>query len=151
VEAGRKLWNGCTSKRSATNRDSPRAQRDDIAREAFARVGGWTDFDEHRYIPIGGILAPVRANRRMHISHESSTDPGRISVYGWFDAGVPVVLEETDAAGARTHVPIGNTDDGGRVFMTAKVEPGTYDVQIFSASRSDAAEAESGRWTVSVP
>lgn len=137
-----------------TDLHSPRAQSDDIAREAFPRIEGWTDFDDHRYIPIGGILAPVRANQRMRIVHEWSTDPGSISAYGWLDpeiAGVPAVLEITDAVGAKTLVSMGSTDDDGRVLVTVPIETGTYDLQIFSASTPEAAEAESDRWIVNVP
>lgn len=137
-----------------TDLHSPRAQRDDIAREAFPRIEGWTDFDDHRYIPIGGILAPVRANQRMRIGHEWSTDPGSVSVYGWLEpeiAGIPAVLEITDAVGAKTLVPMGSTNDDGQVYVTAPIETGTYDLQIFSASTPEAAEAESDRWTVNVP
>jgi hypothetical protein len=137
-----------------TDLHSPRSERREIEREAFPRIDGWTDFDDHQYITIGGILAPVRANQRMRIGHEWSTDPGSISVYGWINpkfSGIPAVLEITDAVGAKSLVPMGSTDDDGRIFVTAQTRSGTYDLQIFSASTPDAAEAESDRWSVDVP
>ena len=64
----------------------PRARHDRIPDEAHARVEGWTNFAEHRYVPIGGILAKVRANKRTLIRFEAMPGTGKIVVVGALDS-----------------------------------------------------------------
>ena len=135
-----------------TDVDSPRDERQELPREAFPSIEGWTDFD-HRYLPIGGILAPVRANRRTRIVTEWSAGQGVITVYGWLIpkiAGVPATLEITDPVGAVQLWPMGDTDVEGQVVINVPADPGTYRVQVFTASTPEAAEAESEPWIVEV-
>ena len=138
-----------------TDLDSPRAiQRGvRIPAEARPRVEGWTDFGTHRYLPIGGILAPIRANRRTRIAFEATVAGGRIRVVAGLQppsAGVPGVVEITDAGGAPRLVPF-RSDASGRVLVEAAVAPGRYDVQVFTSSTPQAAEAESEVREVVVP
>jgi hypothetical protein len=135
-----------------TDADSPRAERRDIVREAFPRVEGWTDFD-HRYLPIGGILAPIRANRRGTLRFEALRVPGGIRAVGGLVPGVaavPTVVEITDAVGAATLTPA-MTDASGAFTVTVAVQPGRYAVQAFTASTREVAEAESPVRIVIVP
>ena len=48
---------------------------------AHARVEGWTDF-AHRSLPIGGILAIVKANRRVDVSCEVNVDNDQAFIRG---------------------------------------------------------------------
>jgi CARDB protein len=66
-----------------TDLNSSRARHDRIPSEAFARVEGWTDFATHRYLPIGGILAAVRGNKRTRLMFEVRTAPSRVEVLAW--------------------------------------------------------------------
>jgi hypothetical protein len=128
-----------------TDLHSPRQGHDRIPDEAFARVEGWTDFADHRYIPIGGILAKVRANKKTRIRFEATAGPGTIHVAGSLDPPsgfVPGVVEVTDAAGAPRLVSF-TTDAAGQLTVSTGALPGRYDVQVFTSSTRDAAEAES--------
>jgi hypothetical protein len=138
-----------------TDLNSPRARRDDIPSEAHARVEGWTDFGEHRYLPIGGILAKVRANKRARIERfeVSATASSRIRVIGLLQpsgSGVPGVVEVTDAAGASRLFPI-TTDALGVIQTEVPAHPGRYDVQVHTSSTREVAEAESVTREVIVP
>jgi hypothetical protein len=129
-----------------TDLDSPRGQdQHGIPSEALLRVEGWTDFGTHRYLPIGGILAPVRANKRTHIAFEASAVNGRIRVMARLQppsSTVPGMVEITDAAGAPKLFPV-ITDATGHILIEVPVARGRYDVQVFTASTPQAAEAES--------
>ena len=129
-----------------TDLDSPRRRHDRIPPEAHARVEGWTDFSTHQYIPIGGILAKVRANKRSSLARfEVIPEPSRIRVIALLvpaAAGVPGVVEITDAAGAPALHPV-MTDASGVIQGTFKVAPGRYDVQVFTSSTLQVAQAES--------
>lgn len=129
-----------------TDLDSPRAHEGQrIPAEARPRVEGWTDFGAHRHLPIGGILAPVRANKRTRIVFEASSGEGRIRIMGFLKPptpGIPGVVEVTDAVGAARHFPI-TSDASGRLQADILVGKGRYDVQIFTASTPKAAETES--------
>jgi hypothetical protein len=66
------------------------------------RVEGWTDFYDHRSLPIGGILAAVKATRPVecHSAVDVAGDP--LLVNGCLDpplTGVPITIEVTDAKG----------------------------------------------------
>ena len=116
-----------------------------IPSEALPRVEGWTDFGTHRYLPIGGILAPVRANKRTRIVFKISAANGHIRVMAWLQppsSAVPGMVEITDAAGAPKVFPV-MTDATGHILIEVPVARGRYDVQVFTASTSQAAEAES--------
>jgi len=137
-----------------TDLDSPR-MRDQrrIPAEARPRIEGWTDYGTHRYLPIGGILAPVRANKRTHIAFEAVALPGRIRVTAALQppsANVPGVIEITDAAGAPRLLPV-RSDPTGYIRAETPVSPGRYDVQVFTSSTPQAAEAESDIRQVVVP
>jgi hypothetical protein len=129
-----------------TDLNSPRAQdQRAIPAEALPRLEGWTDFGHHRYLPIGGILAPIRANKRTRIVLEASAVDRRIRVLAWLQpptAAVPGAVEITDAAGAPRLFPV-MSDATGRIMTEVPCAPGRYDVQVFTASTPIAAEAES--------
>jgi hypothetical protein len=137
-----------------TDLDSPRAHEGvHIPPMAQPRVEGWTDFGAHRYLPIGGILAQVRANKQTRVVLEAAAVEGRIRVMAWLQppvAGVSGVVEVTNAAGASRLVPF-TTDAGGRIQAETVAAPGRYDVQVFTSSTPQAAEAESDRRQVIMP
>jgi len=128
-----------------TDADSPRAQSRDIVRLAFPRVEGWTDFD-HRYLPIGGILAPIKANRRTTLARFEAfpVDGGLRAVGVLIPAGaaVPIVIEIADAVNYVRRVST-ITDASGQFQVIVGLPPGRYLVQAFSASTLESAEAES--------
>ena len=137
-----------------TDLDSPRADgHTRIVDEAFARVEGWTDFHKDRYLPIGGILAKVRANKRTRIVFEAVAEAGGIRVRGALTpaaADVRGVVEITNAAGVAQMTPFISNAQGAFENVTA-VPDGGYDVQIFSASTRRAAEAASVVRHIDVP
>jgi hypothetical protein len=69
---------------------------------AYARIEGWTSFD-HRYLPIGGFLAAVKAVKRVKIEFNiKKSGEGLIYVYGNLDpklANIPITIEVTDKKG----------------------------------------------------
>jgi hypothetical protein len=96
-------------------------------------------------LPIGGILAPIRANKRTRIVLEASAVDRRIRVSAWLQpptAAVHGVVEITDAAGSPRLFPV-MSDATGRIITEVPCAPGRYDVQVFTASTPIAAEAES--------
>ena len=135
-----------------TDLDSPRAQLDRIPDEAFARVEGWTDYD-HRYIPIGGILAAIRANARASIGWELIASGNDVRVYGNVypsSPGVPFTVEVTDRTGAAKHVSA-VTDANGQVGIDFALPDGRYSLQAFTAATRSLAEAESDIRTLELP
>ena len=128
-----------------TDADSPRAERRDIVRLAFPRVEGWTDFD-HRYLPIGGILAPIKANRRTTLARfEAFPADGGLRAVGVLIPvanAVPIVIEIADAVNYVRRAST-LTDASGQFQVIVGVPPGHYLVQAFSASTLESAEAES--------
>ena len=136
-----------------TDLHSPRARHELIPPVAHARVEGWTDYAEHLYLPIGGILAAVKANARTRIVFEVRVTPSRLFVLAWLQppaAGVPGVVEITDAAGASQYLPL-TSNASGELMTDLRIAPGRYDVQVFTSSTLAAAEAESERRHVEVP
>jgi hypothetical protein len=137
-----------------TDLDSPRVhEQRRIPAEARPRIEGWTDYGTHRYLPIGGILAPIRANKRTRIAFEAGVLPSRIRVNAALHpptASVPGVIEITDAAGTPRLIPI-SSDAAGQIHVETAVAPGRYDVQVFTSSTPQAAEAESDIRQVVVP
>jgi hypothetical protein len=136
-----------------TDLHSPRASgHDDIVAEAFPRVEGWTDFD-HLYVPIGGILAPVRANAAGHIAWELRARGNDVQVHVYLRpevAGVPVMVEVTNERGRRTHFG-GVTGADGRMILDFALSNGRYAAQVFTASTAEIAETESEVRTIELP
>ena len=136
-----------------TDLHSPRAhERQQIPDVAFPRVEGWTNFD-HIYVPIGGILMPVKANARVEIILEARPGPGGLIVETVLHPGirdVPIAVEVTNSHGD-SQILHGITDTAGRCLVQGPFAVGTYRVQAFSASTRAAAEASSARVTAIVP
>jgi len=128
-----------------TDRDSSEARDSRIPPDAFPRVEGWTDFD-HRYIPIGGILAPVRAVKRVVIHTAIVDRHGAYVVSGNLVppvADVPLAIELTHESGAVTLFQtqtdsLGNYSKSIGVYGTVK--RGRYSVQVHTAGGGNAAE-----------
>jgi hypothetical protein len=121
-----------------------------IADLALARVEGWTNFG-HRYLPIGGILAPVRAVKRVKV--EARTEAGGGVIYVWGQVvpavpGVPTCVEIIDETGS-TLLLYATTAANGRFDVNTMsgggkpLKPGKYTAQAFTAGGAGAAEAES--------
>jgi hypothetical protein len=128
-----------------TDRDSNAPRDMSIPPDAFPRIEGWTDFD-HRYIPIGGILAPVRAVKRVEIHTQAADRHGSYIVYGNLVPAVPDVplaIEVTHESGHLT-LFYATTDSSGNysksigVYGTVKL--GRYSVQVHTAAGGDAGE-----------
>lgn len=135
-----------------TDLHSPRQRDRRIPPLALARIEGWTDTDYH-YIPIGGILAAVRANKRLHLAVEVTIVDDRVlQVLGAIVPGVPdvpVVVEITGAGGTSQLAP-SRTGPTGQFLITAPLPSGTYTVQVFTESTAEAAATESKPHTVVV-
>jgi len=136
-----------------TDLHSPRAREgEEIAAQALPRVEGWTDFD-HLYIPIGGVLAPVRANAPGEIRWELTAQGNDVRAYIYVSpekAGVPVTVELTDETGGRTYVG-GQTTPDGTATLDFTMRDGRYSAQAFSASTDDVAESEGDVKTLDLP
>jgi hypothetical protein len=112
---------------------------------ALVRIEGWTTFD-HRYLPIGGFLADIKANRKVEIDVDVNVEGGRAIVTGCLNpplSDVPITIEITDAGGAQTLLYT-STDRRGCFDASkheeARLAPGRYDVQVFVTAGGDAAE-----------
>jgi hypothetical protein len=122
------------------------------------RVEGWTDFYEHRYLPIGGILAAVKATRRVECQSAVDVEGDRLLVNGCLKpplGGVPITIEVTDAAGKSDHIYLATRKDGcfyvdDAVGGAPRLPAGTYTVQVFVTAGGDAAETECEPVTVRV-
>ena len=128
-----------------TDRDSSEPRDSRIPSEAFPSVEGWTDFD-HRYIPIGGILAPVRAVKRVTINSWFGDRQGTYDVLGNLVpavADVPLAVEMTHESGAVTLFHT-KTDASGHYAQVigayGYTRRGRYSVQVFTAAGGNAAE-----------
>ena len=126
-----------------TELHAPGTEFQDVPDEAFPRIEGWTDFD-HRYIPIGGILAPVRANAHATIFVEIGVSGREVDLFAEVspNAAVPVSVEVTDASGSVQRFGR-TTGANGRMRFSFSLEPGRYSLQAFTASTRKLAEAES--------
>jgi hypothetical protein len=126
-----------------------------IAVIALPRVEGWTSFD-HRYLPIGGLLAAVKAVKRRKIEIRVEGG-GVISVWGRIDpplAGVPITVEVTAPSG-KAVLGFATTNGSGEFRTTVpsgkvKLSPDKYSVQAFITAGADAAEADSNIVVVTV-
>jgi hypothetical protein len=120
-----------------------------IPSEAFPRVEGWTDFD-HRYLPIGGILAPIRAVKKVSLHFEAMSVQGFLRVVGAISPPLPnvtIAIEITSEKGAESHVHV-KTDATGKFEFKPVDQPapwpkGKYFVQLFVAAGAAAAETTS--------
>ncbi|WP_431955170.1 IPT/TIG domain-containing protein [Nocardia lijiangensis] len=114
---------------------------------ALPRVEGWTDFD-HRYLPIGGILAAVKANQRVVPTCTIGVVDKALTARGCLDpplAGVPITVEVVDSSGRSRCILL--TTDANGCFDLADAEPrkvrllpGKHRVQVFVTAGGDAAE-----------
>jgi hypothetical protein len=119
-----------------------------IEPRALARIEGWTTFD-HRYIPIGGILADVKATRKVRINWEAGGRGNRLGGGGCLDPGlpdVPITIEITSQGGERIIAHL-RTDARGCFDLgdiaDLRLNRGTYRVQAFVAGGAAATETES--------
>ncbi|HEY9218107.1 MAG TPA: hypothetical protein VIO94_08660, partial [Phenylobacterium sp.] len=132
-----------------TDLGAPWARDKRIVPLAKPRVEGWTDFTD-RYLPIGGILAPVKAVKKvvLEIVHEASRSG--IYVGGHLTpavANVPIVIEITDETGDVVRL-YATTNAGGTFGANTgdaqiKLRPGKYRLQGFVTAGGNAGEAES--------
>lgn len=120
----------------------------EIPAHALIRIEGWTTFD-HRYLPIGGFLADVKANRKVDIEYEAEVSDGRILVSGCLKPPVPgvqITVELIDQRGKPAYFYT-VTDERGCFDLAQKNDAqfpeGRYDVQVFTAAGGDAAETAS--------
>jgi hypothetical protein len=128
-----------------------RAEEGETEALAEAKSEGWTDFAD-RYMPIGGILAAVKAT--THVDCTANIDvgsEGELYVAGYLDpplANVPITVEVVGPTGEDeqfflttgadgcydlNQLPGGSPQLGGR---------GTYSVQVFVTAGGEAAETE---------
>jgi hypothetical protein len=140
-----------------TDKDSPRASPDGqkrIAGEARVKIEGWTTFGNHRYVPIGGILAAVKANARAQLkvsAHPVQSSAIRVSVQIIPVADkVPGAVEVRDVSNGRTRLVNYQTRPDGTANVTVDSGRGKFEVQGFSASTAEVAEAESPKLLVVV-
>lgn len=116
-----------------------------IPKDAFPRVEGWTDFD-HRYLPIGGILAPLRAVKKVRMNWEANDAGGTIRVIGVLDPKLPnviIAIEITDEKGNAHLFHVRTNATGQFELQTGKWPSGRYLAQLFVAGGADAAEVTS--------
>jgi hypothetical protein len=114
---------------------------------ALIRIEGWTSFD-HRYVPIGGFLADIKANQKVEIETAVDVADDRALVSGCLTPplpDVPITIAITDARGLPSYLYA--TTDGRGCFdvsqhKEAQLPPGRYDVQVFVTAGGDAAETE---------
>jgi hypothetical protein len=133
-----------------TDRGTPAGSDQRVPDLALARVEGWTDFG-HRYVPIGGILAPVRAVKRVTVGIRLEAGGGRIYVWGELVpavAGVVVCVEIIDETGSTLYLYATSAANGRFNVDTMSgggrpLKRGKYTAQAFTAGGAGAAEAES--------
>jgi hypothetical protein len=136
-----------------TDLNSPRAPRAaHIAAEVFPRVEGWTYLD-HLDFPVGGVLVPIRANKRGKLHWELDVRGSRVHVNGFVTpaaAGIPMTLETVDAGGSHSHLGA-LTDASGMASFDLELADGRYTMQLFTASTPQVGECESEIRTISIP
>lgn len=129
---------------------TPWGEHRNYPRLALPRVEGWTDYLD-RYEPIGGILAPVRAVKKVN-KIDLGLEAGGGTIYVWGKlipsvANVGIAIEVTDEHGHRFIVHA-QTDHNGAFSAQAgdpgrPLAPGPYGVQAFVVPGGDAGETES--------
>jgi hypothetical protein len=137
--------------RDGTNSTSNQNQyQQEIPPIAYARVEGWTNFD-HRYLPIGGLLAAVKAVKKVKVDNlDVNVSDGILKVDGCIDiklVDIPITIEVIDEKG-NSWLFYSVTDDNGCFHFNSDKQhfrfyKGTYTVQVFVTAGGDAAEAES--------
>ncbi len=133
----------------------PLQRHEHIVPEAKARIEGWTTFDD-RYLPIGGILADVKATKKVRFNWEVAGTPhGSITGHGCLQpplVGVPITVEVTDRRGERTLI-YAVTNAQGCIDLNADLglAPGDYQVQAFVTAGAEAAETETPPRPVRIP
>jgi hypothetical protein len=122
------------------------------AKEALARIEGWTSFND-RYLPIGGILSNVKATKRVKFAPDVRTDGGYFTVKACLKpaiAGTPITLEITDSHGRRQYLYTKtdakgcfSIDNYNKQNKENGLQRGRYKLQVFVTAGGDAAETES--------
>jgi hypothetical protein len=135
-----------------TDLDTPRGSDSRIPPLAEVSIEGRTDC-ARPYMPIGGILARVKATKRVLPRCEVEVRESRLIVRGCIApplVGIPITVEITDAHGERRHV-VTTTDERGCFELQpgrgdgrdqTTLPPGTYTVQVFVTAGGEAAETE---------
>jgi hypothetical protein len=117
-----------------------------IEPQALTRIEGWTAFDD-RYLPIGGILADIKATRKARFNWEVTGNArGGINGGGCLAPrlpNVPITVEVTDRNGQSVLVHA-LTNARGCITLQADLglPPGDYQVQAFVTAGGAAAETE---------
>jgi hypothetical protein len=132
-----------------TDRPSTASDEDKIPQIAYARIEGWTSFD-HRYLPIGGFLAAVKAVKKVKVEFKVETGGGFIYVGGRLDpplANIPITIELIDEEGNSWFLYSQTGHNGHFDYNSAsnqlQFHTGFYSIQVFVTSGGKAAEAES--------
>ena len=135
-----------------TDLNTPSGNDREIPPLAEVSIEGWTDL-AHPYLPIGGILARVKATKRVRPRCEVDVRENQLIVRGCIEpglAGIPITVEVTDARGRRRYVML-TTDEsgcfdlgpeGGEAHGRATLSPGIYTVQVFITAGGEAAETQ---------
>jgi hypothetical protein len=138
-----------------TVKDTPEAgNRPFILDQAHVRIEGWTT-QMHRLLPIGGLMAIVKANHKVNIDLDIvQTSVGMpLIVNGCLKpplANVPITVEVTDPEGKKDLLHVRSDNQG--CFQTDRVLDreahivhlnGKYQVQVFVSGDGSAAETES--------
>jgi hypothetical protein len=141
------MWTDLDAPYDFTPPDIRRKYKDEwkIPPTALIRIEGWTTFD-HRYLPIGGFLADIKANRKVEIDARVDVEGDGVLVAGCLKpplSDVPITIEVTDANGKPTYLYT-STDRRGCFDVSkreeARLGPGRYEVQVFVTAGGDAAE-----------
>jgi hypothetical protein len=140
-----------------TDKDTPGLVEDreqPIPPEAMVRIEGWTIYGEHTYRPIGGILAVVKANARAELKVSAQAAQGtqiRVMVHITPPAkDVPGAVEVTDLSGGPTRLVNYRTGPDGEASVVVETGRGRFEVEVFSSSTIEVAEAESEKMLVVV-
>jgi hypothetical protein len=133
---------------------SDAANRPFIPDEAQVRIEGWTT-QMHRLLPIGGLMAIVKANQKVNIDINTvQISVGMpLIVNGCLKpplTNIPITVEVTDPEGNIDRLHVSSDNQG--CFQTDHVldrEPhivqlnGKYHIQVFVSGGGEAAETES--------
>ncbi|MGH3453907.1 MAG: IPT/TIG domain-containing protein [Nocardioidaceae bacterium] len=144
------MWTDLHAPYDFTPADIRRKLKDEwkVPDRALIRLEGWTTFD-HRYLPIGGVLADIKANRKVDIGVDVEVSGNHVVVQGCLRPpvrNVPITVEITDEDGKTTYL-YSITDERGCFDLSkdeqARLAPGRYELQVFTTAGGDAAEASS--------
>jgi len=119
-----------------------------IPKRALARIEGWTDMLD-RHLPIGGILADVKANKRVSGKFTLGMEGDELAGKGQLTPAlpdIPICIEVIDATGNRTYLYAKSDASGQFDFRNfgkpLKLGAGRYVVQAFISGNDAAAETE---------